>query len=237
MERFGCVWLFVGDHKYYDLPKEEEVFGGPVIFGTVRDPFTSFYQREAAYVARALRRCGVAHDELEDAQQEVFLVLHRRWRELDPSLSLRPWLYAVARRVSRNRRRACARRKTDPFDPSEAGRTAHRAVCPSPLPDDQLAVKEAIERLQRVLKRLPPERRAVYLLTVVDELTATEIATRVRCPRNTVSSQLRLARSEVRRHLERQLAVGSMPRKVGSAAPVTVPALEHLPPGARRAAG
>jgi phenylpropionate dioxygenase-like ring-hydroxylating dioxygenase large terminal subunit len=37
VERFGCVWLCVGDHKYYELPTEQEVFGGPVLFGTVRD--------------------------------------------------------------------------------------------------------------------------------------------------------------------------------------------------------
>jgi 3-ketosteroid 9alpha-monooxygenase subunit A len=37
VERFGCVWMFVGDHQYYELPTDQEVFGGSVRFGTVRD--------------------------------------------------------------------------------------------------------------------------------------------------------------------------------------------------------
>lgn len=37
VERFGCIWLFVGDHKYYDLPTAQSVFGGQVRYGTVKD--------------------------------------------------------------------------------------------------------------------------------------------------------------------------------------------------------
>jgi RNA polymerase sigma-70 factor (ECF subfamily) len=174
--------------------------------------FTSFYRQQAAYVARVLRRRGVAHDELEDALQEVFIVLHRRWREIDPALPVRAWLRAVARRVSRNRRRALERRRTEPFDPFTASGSAPHVVCTSALPDDQLVAKQDLHRLQLALNRLPPERRAVYLLTVVEELTAEEIAARVRRPRNTISSQLRVARTEVRRHLARQLARGGTAR-------------------------
>jgi 3-ketosteroid 9alpha-monooxygenase subunit A len=37
VERFQVIWLFVGDHRYYELPGEEEVFGGPFLIGGMKD--------------------------------------------------------------------------------------------------------------------------------------------------------------------------------------------------------
>lgn len=185
------------------------------------DSFSSCYRREASYVANAVRGFGVAHDEVDDAVQEVFMVLHRRWRELDPELPMRTWLYAVARRVSGNRRRARLRRKLGHLRACERHDTDEAPEGSIPRPDDQLAIKQAVGILQAILSRLPPARRIVYLLTVVDELTAAEVALRVRRPRNTVSSQLRIARIEIRQ-LARRLtgeAQAAKPRAASARTP------------------
>jgi RNA polymerase sigma-70 factor (ECF subfamily) len=169
------------------------------------DAFSACYRRELAFVERTLLCLGVARSEVDDAVQEVFLVLYRRWHELDPDLPVRTWLYAVARRVSGNRRRARSRQKTESVEALAGHHPLAHTTSPTPLPDDQLATKQALLHLQTALKRLPPARRVVFLLTEFDNLTAAEVALLVRCPRNTVSSQLRVARHEVRSHLARHL--------------------------------
>jgi DNA-directed RNA polymerase specialized sigma24 family protein len=63
-------------------------------------PFDAIYERELDYVWRSLGRLGVRESDLADAVHEVFLVLHRRWNEIDRHRSLRPWLFGVARRVA-----------------------------------------------------------------------------------------------------------------------------------------
>jgi RNA polymerase sigma factor (sigma-70 family) len=192
----------------------------------LNDSFSSCYRREARYVANAVRSFGVAHDEVEDAVQEVFLVLYRRWAELDCALPVRTWLYGVARRVSGNRRRARARRNLGHLRARERHETDVLPEAPSPRPDDQVAAKQAAGLLQAILTRLPPARRVVYLLTVVDELTAAEVAVRVRRPRNTVSSQLRIARSEIRQLARRltERAPAASPRRASGAASGIPPA-------------
>ena len=73
--------------------------GSPAQYAVVKDdrppgeaPFDQIYDRELDYVWRTLGRFGVPEPDLADAVHEVFLVLHRRWNELDHGRPLRPWL-------------------------------------------------------------------------------------------------------------------------------------------------
>jgi RNA polymerase sigma-70 factor (ECF subfamily) len=183
-----------------------------------RDRFYASYRRELAFVARTLRFFGVPHAEVDDAVQEVFLVLHLRWHDLDANVPLRTWLHGVVRRVSGNHRRARSRRRTEPLDTAVEDRAMPALTdTRNPLPDELFAAKQGLQRLQLIVDRLPPARRAVYLLTELEEMTAAEIARRVQRPRNTVSSQLRAARLEVRELLAR----GNTP-KTWRAAPARV---------------
>ena len=59
----------------------------------VRGDCLGAFQREFDYLCRTLRRLGVPAADIEDVAHEVFLVLHRRWEDYDPSCALRPWLF------------------------------------------------------------------------------------------------------------------------------------------------
>src|SRR3954467_8344046 len=60
----------------------------------------SAFQGELDYIFRTLRRLGVAFAEIEDLAHEVFLVLHRKWAEYDPSRPLRPYIFGITFRVA-----------------------------------------------------------------------------------------------------------------------------------------
>jgi RNA polymerase sigma-70 factor (ECF subfamily) len=143
-------------------------------------PFEAIYEREFDYVWRSLGRLGMPEAELADAVHEVFLVLHRRWAELDQKDSLRPWLFGVARRIVAAAR-AKSRETPAELDPAEAV--------------DPLVAQRRI--LWRALATLDEERRAVIILHDLEGYTGTEIAAQLAIPVNTVHSRLRLARADL----------------------------------------
>src|SRR6185503_5317683 len=68
------------------------------------------YDQHAAFVLRVLRGLGVGDDRVDDAVQDVFIVVHRRLAEFEARSALTTWLYAIARRVASGYRRSAASR-------------------------------------------------------------------------------------------------------------------------------
>ena len=154
--------------------------------------FVDVYYAHFDLVWRILRRLGVPHDQLEDAAQDVFLVLHRRLADLDPEISLRSWLFGTARRVASDFRRGLKRheRRVEAFAVVQAD-TRERL--------DERA--EAAEFVQRFLDGLDPDKRMVFILADLEGFTAPEIADSLEVKLNTVYSRLRAARSAFERAL------------------------------------
>lgn len=148
--------------------------------GSELDDFDAVYDREFDYVWRSLGRLGVPHDDLGDATHDVFLVLYRRWNDVDRSLPLRPWLFGVARRVA-------------------AGLRAKRRELPSDVevraPEDPNAAKRDL--LWKALDTLDDDRRTVVILHDLEGHTGAKIAALLGIPVNTVHSRLRLARADL----------------------------------------
>src|SRR5689334_5788653 len=67
------------------------------------------YEQEASYVFRCLRGLGVREAHVEDAVQDVFLVVHDKLANFDGNARLRTWLYAIVIRVARRYRERQAR--------------------------------------------------------------------------------------------------------------------------------
>jgi RNA polymerase sigma factor (sigma-70 family) len=64
--------------------------------------FDTVYSQNARFIWRVLRGMGVPDALIEDAVQDVFVVVHRRLAEFDGRHSIRTWLFAIAYRVSRD---------------------------------------------------------------------------------------------------------------------------------------
>ena len=147
--------------------------------GSGLEAFDAIYEREFDYVWRSLGRLGVPPDELADAVHEVFLVLHKRWNDVDPERPIRPWLFGVARRVAVAARR---RQRETP------------AIVDPPAPEPETARRDL---LWTALRTLDDDRRAVVILHDLEGHTGAEIAAMLDIPVNTVHSRLRLARADL----------------------------------------
>src|SRR5262245_1929044 len=72
--------------------------------------FDEAYARHFDFVWRNVRRLGVPEAEVDDAVQEVFLVVHRKLSSYAPRASLKAWIFGVVARVARDHRRLLLRK-------------------------------------------------------------------------------------------------------------------------------
>ena len=173
------------------------------------------FRAHFAFVRRVLRRCGITEPELDDAVQEVFLVVHRRIGDFEGRASETTWLYAVAVRVASTLRRS-ARREQARRD--RVGDTMHGGGTIDP--EAELSRQEAGELLDRLLEDLDTTKRTVFVLAELEGLPVPEIATIMEANVRTTHSRLRLARKRVDAALQRHHA-----QEQGRIARLDLPAL------------
>jgi len=141
------------------------------------------YEAHADALLRALARWGVPDASIDDALQETFLIASRKLPEFEGRSTHLTWLFGIALRVARGVRRA---RKHDAI-------TDDAPSASEPI-DTQVEARRAAVLLDRLLERLDPDQREVFVLAELEELTAPEIAEITGAKLNTVYSRLRLAR-------------------------------------------
>jgi len=151
----------------------------------------SVFEDEAPFVFRALRRLGVPERDLEDAAQDVFVVVHRKLAEFDRSMPIRSWLFGIARRVAAARfRRGYQRHEVSTSDVDLA----------SGAPGHDHGV-DTRSLLDRALRELDAAKRDVFVLYELEGLSMPEIAAALECPLQTAYSRLHAARALVRSRL------------------------------------
>jgi len=155
--------------------------------------FDEVYDAEFAFVWRTVRALGGGLAEADDIVQEVFLVVHKRLAAFEPRGSLRGWLYGIVRLVVMRQRRTRKRK------PSHAGQREATDVDAfgdsSALDPQELAERaEAVEMLGRVLGELDDDKREVFVLAELEQMTLAEISEAIGTNANTVASRLRAGR-------------------------------------------
>jgi len=148
--------------------------------------FRDLYEAELAYVARTLRRLGVADADVEDVAHDVFATAYRRRDERDPARPVRPWLFGIAYRVVANYRHRAHRTREVSMDVETPD--------PGPTPAEAMARHELARRLLEALAALDLEHRAVAILFDLEGMPAPAIAESLGIPINTVYSRARAAR-------------------------------------------
>ncbi|MFO0588158.1 MAG: sigma-70 family RNA polymerase sigma factor [Polyangiaceae bacterium] len=159
--------------------------------------FDAIYEAHFALVWRNLRRLGVPEAWVEDAAQEVFLAIHRRLGDYEGRSSVRTWVFGFVLRVARDHRRRLARKGGG--EPLDEGLSDG-----APGPHDRLERKEALALLDAALSALDDDKRAVFVMGEIEQMTAPEMAAVLGVPLNTVYSRLRLARRDVEREIARR---------------------------------
>lgn len=155
----------------------------------------ALFQRHGDFVFRVLRRLGTPAPDVEDALQEVFLVVARKLPEYEERGGMRAWLFTIARQVAQHARRADERRER-----RQRGLLSFRE---SDDPHAALERNQAAELVNRFLAELDPKQAEVFYLAEVEGLTAPEIAAALGIKLNTVYARLRLGRERFERALRR----------------------------------
>lgn len=146
-----------------------------------------FREHGVDVLAYALRRTDPGS--AEDVVAEVFLIAWRRADRVPHSEPLL-WLYAVARRVLANQRRARRRRQALV---DVLGTLARRRIA-APEPGGS--------ELTAALARLRRDDREVLMLTAWEGLDATQAATVLGCTPQAVHTRLHRARARLRAELQ-----------------------------------
>lgn len=157
------------------------------------------YEAHFQFVWRCLRSLGVRDDALDDALQDVFVVVHDKLHHFDGKANLRTWIYGIALRVARRYRERVAKHARKFVSSNEAvsddsseeldvlsGRTGDL--------ERELDTSERLDLARRALEMLDDEKREAFVLACVEQMSAPEIAEITGLPLNTVYSRIRAAR-------------------------------------------
>jgi RNA polymerase sigma-70 factor (ECF subfamily) len=157
------------------------------IMELVTPTFDEVYTAHVAFVWRTLRTFGVTESQIEDAVQDVFVVVHRRLPEWEGRAAITTWLFAIARRVASAHRRRGGNDRTEALE-----------LQPEPAAGDDtfaaMSRAQAVAKVMAILDQMDDDKRAVFALVELEQLSVPEVARMLELNLNTAYSRLRLAR-------------------------------------------
>lgn len=140
------------------------------------------------FIWRLLGRLGVPEADLDDATQQVFMVLTQR-SDLEIWVgSERAFLFGIALKVARTQKRSRARRRESSAAPPQL--IAAAEASPEALTEQQRARR----LLDEILESMPMDLRLPFVLFEIEDVGTADIASLLNLPSGTVASRLRRAR-------------------------------------------
>jgi RNA polymerase sigma-70 factor (ECF subfamily) len=148
-------------------------------------------------VWRLLRTLGVYEPWLDDAVQEVFVIVHQKLPEFDGRVRVTTWVHAITYRVAANVRRRQQRER------SQVEFTDRDAIA-ARTPEHEALAGELARFVQAFCDGLSDGMRDVFVLCFLEEWGHSEVATLLGVSPNTVASRVRLLRQAYRAALEQR---------------------------------
>ena len=158
--------------------------------------FEQVYSTYVDFVWRSALRLGVDEAAADDVVQQVFLVVYQRLCTFEGRSTLKTWLFAILLRVAREQRRVLRRKSPH---------RAHESVDPDLVADGAVNPHEALSRAEAsrmidvLLNSLDGDKRVVFVMAELEEMTASEISLATGLTPNAVYSRLRAARTDFER--------------------------------------
>lgn len=158
--------------------------------------FDDVYDANVDFVWRSARRLGIGDHAVDDVVQQVFLVVHRRLAEFEGRSSMKTWLFSILLRVVQDERRSIRRKsphwKTGAADPDLLQDEAND-------PEALAEKAEASRTIDLLLESLDGEKRVVFVMAELEQMSANEISEATGLDPKAVYSRLRAARTDFER--------------------------------------
>lgn len=159
------------------------------------------YEQNAEIVWRFLIHMGLSEADAEDVAQDVFIAVQRSLSGFEGRCTIRTWILRICVSCTRDHRGRAHRRREISNDEWVA-----QQVDPSSDVAGAIELRQKQALLQRVLDGIDVEKREVFVLVELEEMSAPEIAEALGIPLGTVYSRLRAAREEFKEALARLAA-------------------------------
>ena len=162
------------------------------------DAFTELYEATKLKVFYTVQKSmrATAVEEVSDIVQEVYIVAYKNMSSLrDPSKAI-AWLCAIAGNL-------CKQQLGRMYDDGKLLSLDDEELFIEPeadvedTPDYVIDRKATNEIIQQIVDKLPAPQRLAVVMYYFDEMTISEIAVALNCPKNTVKSRLNYARKAI----------------------------------------
>ena len=157
------------------------------------------YAEHFSMVWRGLRRLGVPEASIEDAVQDVFLVVHRRLGEFEGRSSITTWLYGIMLRVAKDHRRAQVRQAQK----AERAQFLSLTSLSTSTPIDDAERREANQVVHAILAELREDHREVMVLVEMEGLSVRDTAAVLNLHVRACQRRLRAAYAAFEKNLAR----------------------------------
>jgi RNA polymerase sigma-70 factor (ECF subfamily) len=175
------------------MPKEKNLTerfseGDPAAFDQI---FEKYYRKVYTFSLRNFRN----KEDAEGATQEVFYNLWKDRTKLKDLKDLEAWIFSVCLNIIRKhfRKLAVERKHIKVLIESSQDRDYST--------DDDVVYKNLLEKTEKIIEKLPPRQKTIFLLSRKEALTNAEISKKLNISTRTVDNQLSRAKSFVRKTL------------------------------------
>jgi RNA polymerase sigma-70 factor (ECF subfamily) len=158
-------------------------------------PFEQIMQRHEREILRYLLRVSGNGEDAADLFQETWLRAYRAYPRLQPESEIRPWLYAIAVNLCRNRARDRARRGRV-IVAVEKNPAADRSVKGHHGPSENEGY--AAVRLRELIAALPPKQREALQLRCLAGFEFTAIAAAMDCSEQSARANVSQAMRKIK---------------------------------------
>lgn len=161
-----------------------------------RTAFADLFDHFAPRIKSFMVRKGATSEQAEDLVQETMIAVWSKAALYAAERgSVSTWIFTIARNLRIDRlRRERSNQYTDIDD--------YDAISDDPAQDDALHRLQEDSAVTKALAQIPPEQRELLILSFVEDLPQSEIATRLQIPLGTVKSRMRLAYRRMKKMLE-----------------------------------
>lgn len=177
------------------------------------DSFRLLFDRHCPEVKRFFRRKGLSGEDSEDLTQEVFISVYQNIGRLQDAGKFEAWLFRIALNAFRNYLERSKAQKRDGIHVELVPEHSSEEEKEKRLPqhrferglDQNLIDDERRRALQDAISSLPEQMRRCLQLSIIYDLTGSEIAPMMGISVNTVKAHLHQARKILTSRLESKI--------------------------------